>query len=153
MLSYARAVTPENYHTIKSQHCPHKPIINGYKTVKSINSVNECKISLNYSLKDLPTDIDSLIYKTNFFKNVEIFNNIILDEIMKNYYKIISNGTALIIVDGSRYTIEYIALNKNLNRNFDSLHNFFVKQYVNHYDSKQEKLIPVYVRYVWISLK
>jgi hypothetical protein len=153
MLSYAGIVSSKSNILMSVPQAKNPKKTNKCETCISRNMVNECKISLNYSLRDLPPNVGLLMDKSNFFKNVEIFHNSILDEIMKNYQKIISNGTALIIVDGSRYTIEHVILNNNLKQNFNIKQNFLVKQYVNHYDSKQEKLIPVYVRYVWISLK
>ena len=106
---------------------------------KAPNKVKTCRITLSYSLKNIPSNVDQLKRDIKSFADVNVSNNAILDEIMKNYDKLHKSKKILILVDGNRYDIELIT-----ERNKEVI----LKQYFKHYDGVRENLIPVSVRYV-----
>jgi len=95
-----------------------------------------CELSKNFPANKLPK---SFTYKHYSNKS----DNHILLKIYESRAKIIPTESFTILVDESRYCIETVSKTTN---------EIILKQYVLHYDSKREKLIRVYGRYVRITI-
>lgn len=93
-----------------------------------------CFISLNFSINKVPEKFD-----LRAVSNKE--DNEILKEIFKNKDKIKNGSTFLIIIDGTRYGIHIIKMEKG---------KIYLKQVYLHFDAKKCKLVPVYLRFVKI---